>query len=139
MFDLLNVGQACELKTKSRYISVEVEGQYLGALPEDLSFRLTKLIKNGNTYSCRIRSIRDRSCLVFLKETYQSQKNIHLHSFSVAGNSKSGAGDLSPIDDSLLRQEDIPINIINSDDDDTEAGDSPHSLVELSEKSDQLN
>src|SRR5690606_3385589 len=50
----LSVGQMCELRPKKRYISVEVDGQYVGALPEDLSLRLARLIETGNEYTCSI-------------------------------------------------------------------------------------
>lgn len=134
----LNVGQECQLKSKSRYVSVEVGGQYLGALPEDVSFRLTKLIKNGNTYSCRIRSLEDKTCTVFLKETHQSRKNCDTHSF-VVNNSNNKSNTSYQLDDNLLRQEDVPLTIIDTDKDDSDS-DSQNvpNLVEISEKADSL-
>ena len=112
----LNVGQECQLKSKSRYISVEVDELYLGALPEDLSFRLTTLIKNGNEYSCLVKSIHDKSCTVFIKETYRSKKNTNTHSFMVNNSTSKSSGPSFQLDDSLLRQKDIPVTIVNTDD-----------------------
>lgn len=83
ILDTLSVGQQCSLKQKSRYISVEVDGQNIGALPEDLSFRLSKLINSGNTYSCTIRSCSNNTCFVYLKETHRSPENVDIHSFPI--------------------------------------------------------
>lgn len=115
VLDSLSVGKQCELKLKNRYISVECDGQYVGALPEDLSFRLTKLINWGNTYSCTIRSCSNNSCSVFLKETHRSKKNQDVHSFPP---NKSNHNAVSDMDDRfLLLDEDIPVEIVDTDQD----------------------
>lgn len=80
----LAIGQACELKPKNRYISVEIDNVYVGALPEDISFRLAKLINTGNTYSCCIRSVSANHCSVFIKELTRSKKNAEVNSFPVS-------------------------------------------------------
>jgi len=77
----LSVGSPCELVRKKRYISIEVNGQYVGALPEDLSFRLCKLISQGNSYCCLVRSVTDSSCSVYLQEIKKSKRNANIHSF----------------------------------------------------------
>ena len=77
----LSVGSSCELVRKKRYISIEVDGQYIGALPEDLSFRLCKLMGQGNCYCCLIRSVANSSCFVYLQETKKSKRNANIHSF----------------------------------------------------------
>ncbi|MBP7768722.1 tetratricopeptide repeat protein [Candidatus Woesebacteria bacterium] len=82
VLDGLSVGQSCQLKLKNRYISVETnEGTYIGALPEDVSFRLTKLIQTGNEYHCSIHSCSNNVCTTYLKETLRSAQNIDTHSF----------------------------------------------------------
>lgn len=110
----LKVGSECELVPKSRYISVEIEDQYIGALPEDLSYRLTKLIKSGNKYGCHIRSVNGLSCSIFLRETVRSKRNQFVNSFPV---SKSAAVS-SELDDMFLLDEDIPVQIVDTDNDD---------------------
>jgi tetratricopeptide (TPR) repeat protein len=82
VLDCLSVSQPCSLKLKNRYISVETEdGKYVGALPEDISFRLTKLIQTGNTYHCSIHSCSNNQCTVYLKELTRSPENVDVHSF----------------------------------------------------------
>jgi len=67
ILDNLAVGQECDLKPKNRYISIETKGgKYIGALPEDLSFRLSKLVETGNTYYCVIRSFSSSHCSVYI-------------------------------------------------------------------------
>lgn len=76
------IGQKCILQPKNRYISVCADETYIGSLPEDLSFRLAKLIKSGNQYSCRIRSCDGVRCVVHIREIERSAKNRNIASFS---------------------------------------------------------
>ena len=116
VIESLSVGQSCELKPKNRFISVEMDNQYIGALPEDLSFRLAKLIERGNKYSCCIRSCNSSNhCSVYLKETYRSPQNSDYLSFPL---SRTAINSASDIDESvLLLDEDIPMEILDTDSD----------------------
>lgn len=106
----LKVGQACLLQLKNRYISATDEnGKHIGALPEDISFRLSKLICHGNQYRCVIYKINDKQCLIQIKETFRSKKNEQIISFP----SKTQNNLVIPDDDFIL-EEDIPFEI-NSD------------------------
>ena len=112
---LVAVGQTCQLNLKKRFISVETEqGVYIGALPEDISFRLSKLIKTGNQYSCRLHSCNYNQCTVYLKEVYKSRRNSEIHSFPP----NKAAGSMADIDDRfLLEDDDIPVQIVDHDND----------------------
>lgn len=110
----LRIGDACRLITKKRFISVEHDNDYIGALPEDLSFRLTKLIGKGNEYSCRVRSVDSCSCTIFLRETKRSKKNAYTNSFPLAKTTLSTVDD---IDDAFLEDE-VPVQIVSTDNDD---------------------
>lgn len=109
------VGDTCELKAKKRYISVEVSGDYVGALPEDLSYRLTKLMKSGNEYSCTVRSCSDTHCRVYLKEEKKTPENEDVHSFPT---SKHAVAPVNDVDDHLLVDDEIPVEIVDTDADD---------------------
>lgn len=109
----LNIGIECSLVPKNRYISVEFQSKYIGALPEDLSFRLTKLIKTGNKYSCRIRSVSACNCVVFLKEIFRAKKNQDTNSFQLV---KSQITTINDIDDTFLK-DDVPVQIVETDND----------------------
>jgi len=110
----LKVGQECFLQTKNRYISiVDEKKKHVGALPEDISFRLSKLIASGNQYSCVIYKIDDRQCCVQLKEVFRSKKNSQLQSFpSKKINNQFNLGE------DIVLEKDIPLGIINTDEDD---------------------
>ena len=108
------VGRICELKIKNRFISIESNGQYLGTLPEDLSFRLSKLIKNGNIYSCQVRSCTTKQCCIYLKELYQSDKNEGAHSFPPKD---IALNPMSEVDESIILEENIPVELVQTDDD----------------------
>lgn len=114
VLDCVSVGKECELKIKNRFVSIEVGGTYIGALPEDLSFRLTKLMKSGNIYKCLIRSCSQKNCEVYLKEVFQSEKNIGTHSFPP---NKMSLNPLSELDEAVVLEENIPVEIVETDTD----------------------
>lgn len=107
-----SVGQFCELTPKKRFITVSVQGRYLGALPEDISFRLSTLLRSGNTYSCYIRSISPKHVTVFLKEEHCDEANRNIHSFPPG---KGIISPLSDIEENILLEENIPVQIVNTD------------------------
>jgi len=110
----LIVGQVCDLKIKKRYISVETNGQYVGSLPEDISFRLSRLIQRGNTYHCAIHSACTKSCSVYLKEKIASKKNGDTQSFPVQRNNMNINSDM---DDLVLLDEELPVEMLSHDKD----------------------
>jgi tetratricopeptide (TPR) repeat protein len=114
VLDCVGVGKECELIIKNRFISIEIEGKYIGALPEDLSFRLTKLIKSGNEYQCIVRSSNQKNCEVFLKETLISKKNVGTHSFPP---SKMSLNPLSQLDEAVVLEENLPVEMLDTDND----------------------
>ncbi len=109
----LNVGTLCQLVPKNRYISIEANSKYIGALPEDLSFRLTKLIKTGNDYICQVRSVSSCNCVVFLKETKRSKRNQNINSFPLV---KTKITTINDVDDTFLK-DDVPVQIVETDND----------------------
>jgi tetratricopeptide (TPR) repeat protein len=114
VLDNISVGKECELKIKNRFISIEVNGKYIGSLPEDLSFRLTKLMNSGNQYQCLIRSCNQKNCEVYLKEILRSKKNLGTHSFPP---NKMSLSPLSELDEAVVLEENIPVEIVDTDTD----------------------
>ncbi|HYD34580.1 MAG TPA: tetratricopeptide repeat protein [Vitreimonas sp.] len=112
VLDNLAIGQLCELKTKNRYVSVDANGTYIGALPEDLSFRLCKLLNSGNHYECYVHSFTSNSCQVYIRETLRSVENRDIHSFPPV---KSHLAAINDIDEEFLLEEDIPVEIVETD------------------------
>ena len=110
------VGKNCELVIKNRYISVVTDGKYVGALPEDLSFRLTKLMNSGNTYTCAIRSCNSKNCEVYIKERTRSKQNAATHSFPPSKIALNSIND-DELDEELVLEEDIPVEIVETDND----------------------
>lgn len=121
----LSVGQVCELKSKNRFISVEVNKTYIGSLPEDLSARLTRLMKGGNEYVCYIRSISTAncSCTVFIKEVSRSADQEFVNSFPVSKNSLSALNEMYADDNYTFEIEDIPLQIVETDNDEERTAD----------------
>lgn len=108
----IKIGQACKLQLKNRYISIVDESdRHIGALPEDISFRLSKLISHGNQYRCVIYKVNDKQCLVQIKEIFRSKKNEQFVSFP----SKMQNNLVLP--DDFIMEEDIPFEITGEEGD----------------------
>lgn len=132
VLNYLNPGQSCELKIKNRYISVESDGKYIGTLPEDLSFRLTKLIERNNRYECFVHSASTKSCTIYVKEVERSDQNANIHSFPL---NKSLLSTINDIDEKFLLEDNIPMEIVHTDQDleESDYGDRPTRDLDKSE------
>jgi len=126
----VSIGQKCLLQPKNRYISVCVDETYIGSLPEDLSFRLAKLIKSGNKYSCRIRSCNGIQCVAHIREIKRSNSNRNIASFP--NNQIVTTTTINEVDESMIEQ-DIPVGIVHTD------TDSEKTLEDVSTPGDYLN
>jgi tetratricopeptide (TPR) repeat protein len=86
----LKIGQNLNLKIKNRFINLENKDNiYLGALPEDISARLKKLIEDGNQYSFSVYSISENECRIYVKENLKSGKNSNILSFPILKRDKN--------------------------------------------------
>jgi hypothetical protein len=71
----LSIGDTVTLYPKKHSIEVrDSRKTYLGALPDDVSFRLLRLIKAGNGYHVCIKNVTKNSISVFVKETKRGKK-----------------------------------------------------------------
>lgn len=76
-------GDEVELKTKNHVVEVRSPRHtYLGALPDDLSFRLIKFVAVGNTYQAVIQSVKKNSLTVFLRELSRGKRLANHPSFT---------------------------------------------------------
>lgn len=65
----LSIGQEVELKTKKRKIEVRsYDGDYIGALPDDVSKRILSFIEEDSVYTTYIKEASLSRVLVFIKE-----------------------------------------------------------------------
>jgi tetratricopeptide (TPR) repeat protein len=68
-------GMGVILTQRNRNISVtDLESQYLGVLPDDVSFSLIKLIKGGNKYQAIVKSVRVNGLSILIKESFRAAK-----------------------------------------------------------------
>ncbi len=113
----IGIGQECQLEPKSTYISIYAkdDDQYLGALPEQTSNRLKKLIKQGNTYKCTVKAFEPGRCVVHICEKHISEENEGQTSFAIED--KSAENRSSKIVDEYKVKDDIPLGIVNTDTD----------------------
>lgn len=78
----LDSGDEVKLDSHSHRVCVNTQdAKYIGRLPDDLSARLKKLIKYGNTYTAFIKSINKEEVKVFLRETKRVKELENIPSF----------------------------------------------------------
>ncbi len=71
----LSYGSPVNLFIKRRTVTVvSLTGTYLGALPDDLSTKLIRLLKGGNRYEAFVKSVGKNSLTVFLRELFRSSR-----------------------------------------------------------------
>ncbi|PIS08694.1 hypothetical protein COT75_05395 [Candidatus Beckwithbacteria bacterium CG10_big_fil_rev_8_21_14_0_10_34_10] len=74
-----------KLVPKKHSISVYDDSKkYLGKIPDDLSNRLFRLIKNGNQYKAVVKSVSEKQLTIFIKEVSKSKKNLDIPSFATS-------------------------------------------------------
>lgn len=71
----LTCGQEVYLKPKKHTIEIRDQHEkYLGALPDDVAFKMIKFITAGNTYSIFVKGITKNNLSVFIRELKRGKK-----------------------------------------------------------------
>jgi tetratricopeptide (TPR) repeat protein len=79
---ILTCGQKIQLIPKKHGIEVrDMQNKYIGALPDDIAFRLLKLIGAGNEYSVFIKGVTKNCVSIFIREIKRGKKLINQPSF----------------------------------------------------------
>lgn len=74
------------LVPRKRNVSVASEdGTYLGAIPDDLSARLIRLMRGGNRYEAFVKAVEKGELQIFIRETFRSHRFKNLPSFTPSG------------------------------------------------------
>lgn len=73
------------IKRKSVFIE-DMDGNYLGSLPDDLSYRMIKFLVNGYKYDCIAKSVEKNSLHVIIRETQRSKKLNNQPTFPLGNN-----------------------------------------------------
>lgn len=78
----LSIGEPVELKIRRRRVEIRTkEGEYIGALPDDLSKRLILLMNAGSKYEAFIKEASLKEIIVFLREISKGRKVARFISF----------------------------------------------------------
>lgn len=76
-------GEEVELKAKNHVVEARsTRNVYLGALPDDVSFRLIKFLAVGNTYQALVKSVGKNSLILFLRELTRGKRFANQPSFT---------------------------------------------------------
>jgi tetratricopeptide (TPR) repeat protein len=79
----LSAGQEVMLKPKNHCIEVRTSSQtYVAALPDDMSFKLHKMMAAGNTYQAIVKGVDKKSVKVMLRELSRGKKFAKQPSFT---------------------------------------------------------
>ena len=83
IIDSLSCGQEVIMKVKKHYIEIRNKDNiYLGALPDDISFKLSKYIEGGNEYKVVIRSTAKNNLTIFIREITRGKQFYNQPSFT---------------------------------------------------------
>lgn len=86
----VNIGDPVILHPKKHSIEIRDHNNiYLGALPDDIAFRLIRLLKSGNAYRVNIKNIGKNSITVFLSETKRGKRFANQPSFLTSFSQRS--------------------------------------------------
>lgn len=97
-------GMKVTMVIKNRKITiVDLDGNYLGVLPDDISHHLMRLFKGGNKYELFITSVRVNSLSIIIKETFRSKRFKNQPSF--LGYSIGTPGDLMRLNGSNMEKD----------------------------------
>ncbi|MBI2196791.1 hypothetical protein HYU45_04255 [Candidatus Daviesbacteria bacterium] len=92
-------GMKVMMAVKNRKITIiDLNGDYLGVLPDDISHHLLRLYKGGNKYELYIKSIRVNSLSVIIKETFRSKRFKNQPSFLESSGSTAATNILTSLD-----------------------------------------
>lgn len=112
----LNIGDPVFLNPKKHSIEVRSEDKtYLGALPDDIAFRLLRFIKAGNLYDVYIKNITKNSLSVFIHEIKRGKRFASQPSFVTSTvfrglsqeETKQEDDDISPVEKKSYDGEDV--------------------------------
>lgn len=71
----LDIGDIISLSPKKHSIDVrDGENTYIGALPDDISFRLLRFLQAGNTYQVCIKSVAKGAISIFIREQTRGKR-----------------------------------------------------------------
>lgn len=83
ILSLLSPGDELTLKAKNHCVEIRTDtNTYVAALPDDVSFKLIKLMTSGNTYQALIKSVEKKSLVLILREISRGRRFANHPSFS---------------------------------------------------------
>jgi hypothetical protein len=96
----LSAGQLVHMNPKNHCVEIRsTQNTYLAALPDDMSFKLNKLISAGNTYQTVVKSVEKNTLKVLIRELSRGKKFANQPSFTSSTSyipfARGGSGSLS--------------------------------------------
>lgn len=80
----LITAQKVFLNAKRRTVEIrDGRDTYIGALPDDISYRLIRMIESGNLYDAYVKNVAKNAVVVFVRELKRGKKFADIPSFSI--------------------------------------------------------
>jgi tetratricopeptide (TPR) repeat protein len=81
----IRCGQKVQMKVKKHTIELrDDQSVYIAALPDDISFKLSRLMQGGNQYTVIVRSVSKNNVTVFIREMSRGKEFANQPSFTPA-------------------------------------------------------
>lgn len=91
---LLSSGDEVVLVAKARGVCVtDLNGEYLGVVPDDVSFQLLRLLKGGNKYKAYVKTIKTNGLSILIREVHRSSRFKNQPSFLDSVNTMTYSSD----------------------------------------------
>lgn len=85
----LHIGETVMLRAKKHSIEVRDQNKnYLGAIPDDIAFRLIRFLKAGNSYLINIKNVQKNCLAVFIREIKRGKRFLNQPTFLVGSDSE---------------------------------------------------
>ena len=88
----LHIGETVMLRAKKHSIEVRDQSKnYLGAIPDDIAFRLIRFLKAGNSYLINIKNVQKNCLAVFIREIKRGKRFLNQPTFLVGSSDLESA------------------------------------------------
>ncbi len=108
----LSPGQVVDLKPRNHAVEIRSTKTYLAALPDDMAFKLLKLLAAGNTYQVIVKAVEKNMLTVILRELTRGKRFVNQPSFI-----STTTTSYTPFTPADVRQEEKPSVVATGEED----------------------
>lgn len=80
---MIQPGQIVDLVIKKHCIAVHNFNEYIGSIPDDISYKLKPIIESGTIFQSAVKSASDKEVIIFIRELKRSDKYRYSFTFNL--------------------------------------------------------